>query len=209
MRSFRHWTLRYIYDRVQVAIYQRGHPDSPWLTAQAVDILRTLIKPTDVALEWGSGRSTLWFARRVAFLTSIESDRTWYEWVSGKLQELSLYNVNLILCEDETEHKGEDPQYIRVSDFIAPNSLDFVLVDGIYRDMCAVRALELVRPTGFIIIDNCNWFIPSSSRSPASLRPGQPPASKLWSNFQEAVRNWRYIWTSNGVTDTAIWFKPL
>jgi hypothetical protein len=46
------------------------HPDVPWLTRQAVEILEDWLKPGYVGLEWGSGRSTLWFARRVSHLTS-------------------------------------------------------------------------------------------------------------------------------------------
>jgi predicted O-methyltransferase YrrM len=209
MRRFRHWTPRYLYDRLALAIYQRRHPDAPWLTAQAIDILRTLIKHTDVALEYGSGRSTLWFARRIAFLTSVESNRIWYEWVSGKLQSLGLHNVNLIFCEECEGGNGEDSMYVHAVDFINPNSLDFVLVDGVYRDICAVKSLDLVKPGGFIIIDNCNWFLPCASRSPGSRRVDQGPVSELWAYFYEVVHNWRYIWTSNGITDTGVWFKPL
>lgn len=77
MRAFRHWTPRYARDRLADMAYQRTHPDAPWLTAHAVSILSTWLKPTDVGFEWGSGRSTVWFAQRVHRLCSVEHDASW------------------------------------------------------------------------------------------------------------------------------------
>jgi hypothetical protein len=38
-RTVGHWTRRYIRARVHKALYQRGHPDAPWLTPEAVRLL--------------------------------------------------------------------------------------------------------------------------------------------------------------------------
>ncbi|MCK5642361.1 MAG: hypothetical protein KAJ19_16255 [Gammaproteobacteria bacterium] len=61
---------RCLYALLRRQIWIRMHPDVPWLTRQAVEILEDWLKPGYVGLEWGSGRSTLWFARRVSHLTS-------------------------------------------------------------------------------------------------------------------------------------------
>lgn len=74
MRSYRHWTPRYLRDRFGVMLFQRRHPDAPGLSPEAVSLLSTLLEPTHAGLEWGSGRSTIWFARRVAELVSVEHD---------------------------------------------------------------------------------------------------------------------------------------
>jgi len=85
MRTIKHWTPRYVYDRLAVLIDERKNPDHPWLTADMVRILETWLKPTDVGLEFGSGRSTIWFANRLKKLTSVEHNKEWYRKVSDML----------------------------------------------------------------------------------------------------------------------------
>ena len=69
-----HRTPRYVYHRTRQLCYERAHPDEPWLTPAAIGLLATLLRPADTGAEFGSGRSTLWFAARVAALTSVEHD---------------------------------------------------------------------------------------------------------------------------------------
>lgn len=88
MRSFRHWTPRYIWNRLALMADERRHPDAPWLTRTMVEILETWLRPGDVGLEFGSGRSTIWFARRVGHLTSVEHHPGWYAKVKQNLHEL-------------------------------------------------------------------------------------------------------------------------
>jgi len=68
-----------MFHKVKVTLYEWSHSNYPWLTQQANLILSTLLKPTDMGLEWGSGRSTIWFTQRVKYLTSVEHDEAWYK----------------------------------------------------------------------------------------------------------------------------------
>ena len=86
MRSFRHWTPRYLWNRLALMADERRYPDSPWLTRAMVEILETWLRPGDVGLEFGSGRSTIWFARRIKYLTSVENNPGWYTKVKENLQ---------------------------------------------------------------------------------------------------------------------------
>lgn len=74
MRSVAHWTPRYILARVRQMIDHKMRPHDPWLTREAIGLLERLLRPKDKALEFGSGRSTLWIARHVGAVTSVESD---------------------------------------------------------------------------------------------------------------------------------------
>jgi len=69
MRSFQHWTPRYIWNRLALMAHERQHPDLPWLTRAMIENLDTWLRPDDVGLEFGSGRSTVWFAQKVGHLT--------------------------------------------------------------------------------------------------------------------------------------------
>jgi hypothetical protein len=208
-RSFRHWTPRYILDRLGVLIYERTHPENPWLTRQAVDFLEQWLRPTDHGFEWGSGRSTVWFARRVAGLISIEHDPAWYDRVRARMAALSLHNVDYRLVP--MRPASPDPRthpYVTTARSVSPDSLDFALVDGEFRDHCARVALRLIKPGGILVIDNVNWFLPHATRSPSSVGASGPPASPDWGSVAAALAEWRCYWTSSGVTDTAVFFKP-
>lgn len=190
-------------------VYERLHPDHPWLTKSANEILMRVLQPDFTGLEFGSGRSTLWLARRVGHLTSIEHDRAWHDKVSTMLNREHVNNVTYMLHEPACgEVEADTSHYVRVLDSISPNSLDFVLVDGIFRSACANGAIDKLRPAGFLIVDNINWYLPSDSHAPNSRTIRQGPASREWADFSDRVAGWRCDWTTSGVTDTAIFHKP-
>jgi predicted O-methyltransferase YrrM len=204
-RTVAHLTPRYVKNRLLVLLYERGHQEAPWLTADAISILSTLLRKTDDGLEYGSGRSTLWFAKRTRSLISIEDSPEWYARVTKSIQDQGINNVVYKFVRTE-RGLPDDPgrkTYVLADSEIAPGSFDYVLVDGYCRDECAMRAVEVLKPGGILIIDNANWFIPHPTHSPASATS----ADGLWREFLSTVENWRMIWTSNGVSDTAVWFK--
>ncbi len=202
-----HWTPRYIKHRLQWALYQRRNMDKPWLTPQANAALATLIQPEDRGIEWGSGRSTQWFAARLAHLISVENHSGWYESVKKTLAEKNLTNVDYRLLEVEDGKNEDVAPYVRVVDGIEDNSLGFALVDGMARGSCANAVIPKLKPGGLLVVDNINWFLDHPTFSPAS-RTGKGPRDGIWRRYAEQVSRWRMIWTSSGVTDTAIWFKP-
>ncbi|HMD90217.1 MAG TPA: class I SAM-dependent methyltransferase [Anaerolineaceae bacterium] len=210
MRNFGHWSPRYFWNRLNEKAYRRSHPQEPWLTPTADLMLETYLLKTDVGLEFGSGRSTLWFARHVAHLTSVEHNPVWFERISRQIKDAGLANVNYCLKPRQPDdgQEGLTSDYVKVSGDFADDSLDFVLVDGICRSACAMRALPKIRPGGLLVIDNANLYLPCKSHSPNSRTAQKGPSSDLWKEFLEIVKGWRMIWTSNGVADTAFYFRP-
>ena len=87
-RTFRHLTLSYIFDRLVEKSYRRSHPDTPWLAPAAIDFLAGYLQLRDDMLEFGSGRSTLWFASRVQHISSVEHNPDWYS--NNKRQNIGL-----------------------------------------------------------------------------------------------------------------------
>lgn len=118
-------------------------------------------------------------------------------------------HVDYHLCEDGSS-EGSDTSYVHIAEQMKPKSLDFCLIDGVARDHCALASLDKLKPGGILIIDNVNWYIPKAqpSFSPNSRSLQQGYASEVWQTVGDQLRNWRGIWTSNGVTDTAFWVKP-
>ena len=190
----RHWTPRYLIDRVREGRYRHNFPDLPWLTPASIDILTTWLRPTDVAVEFGSGKSTAWFANRVKTLTSVEHNPEWYGRVRPTVEPLG---VDYRLCTDAVS-------YIAVAQALAPASVDFVLVDGQHRAECVLAVIDAIRPGGLLVLDNANRYLPSpGTRSPYQLSHHALP----WEDVVQRLGAWRTIWTTNGITDTALFIK--
>jgi predicted O-methyltransferase YrrM len=205
-----HWTPRYVYHRVRLLSHDRRNSGDPWLTPEANRLLSSLLRPSDRGAEFGSGRSTLWFAERVAHLTSVEHDPHWYDIVSRQLSERKLANVDYRLePRDAPEEHGGRSGYARAALRFPDASVDFTLIDGAYRDHTASYMLAKLRPGGLLIIDNVNWYLPSASSSPNSRSHRAGPEGAVWSEVFAELTAWRSIWTTSGVTDTAIFFKPV
>ena len=204
MRLPAYWSARYLKDRARLCLHQLTHRCEPWLTQEATRLLGGWLEPDWVGLEWGAGRSTLWFAARTAHITSVEHDARWVGRVEGRAKARGLGNVTIL------HRAGDDYGYTGEVDRFEDGSLDFVLVDGLsdMRDRCALGAVPKIRPGGLLIVDDVHRYLPSDSRSPLALGPGQAPLTADWQRFAEQTRDWPVRWTSSGVTDTAIWRKP-
>jgi predicted O-methyltransferase YrrM len=203
---------RCLYALLRRQIWIRTHPDVPWLTRQAVEILEDRLKPTDVGLEWGSGRSTLWFAQRVAHLTSIEHNDHWYNRVKNLLSDKGIDNVDLLYAPLEAKDQSQ-PNYVRAAAETAEGGkagLDFVLIDGRLRDRCTELAMDLIKPGGMLIIDDAARYIRHSYCCPQSVMARSGPPSPLWSKIATQLQalDTEAIWTSDGVTTTVFYFIP-
>jgi len=220
MKKISHWNSTYIYNRFLLMRYERANPNVPWLTPQMNEVLDSLLQASDVGVEWGSGRSTLWFAKRVSHLISVEHDSTWVAQVkvmvknagaNDKVDYISSPVSDKFGKIDAQARYGElADEYVNVLKKCKDESLDFALVDGVERDRCALACIDKLRSGGIVIVDNVNWYLPRSSVSltpnSRSLKDGY--ASNEWEEFSEIVKGWRSVWTSSGVSDTALWVKP-
>ncbi|MQG08332.1 MAG: hypothetical protein FI694_06540 [SAR202 cluster bacterium] len=201
-RSFRHWTFRYVKNRVIQILHEKTHPNDPWLTRQSVHILADLLQDTDTGLEFGSGRSTIWFAQRTSRVISIEHDFKWYQSVGQKIQDLNLESkIDYRYCDNIADYVGQ-------IDSLEDNSIDYCLIDGKARDECTLKVLPKLKHEGILIIDNINLYLPNASRSPNSIRRFDNTNDSAWASVQIQIDSWEMVWTTNGVSDTALWIKP-
>ena len=175
--------------------WERRNPDKPWLTPGAVAFLESHLAPPMVGLEFGSGRSTPWFAARLGHLTSIEHHAGWAATVRTRLADLGRTNVDhrlIPLDHTETEPERESydplPEYVAAVAGFVDRSLEFIAVDGHYRTQCIRFALEKLKPGGLLLVDDAN------------LWPGDaPPVPADWPVVSR---------TSNGLKITAVWRRP-
>lgn len=205
--------LPYVTRRVTQIGFQRTYPDAPWLTASAVIMLGEFLRPSDVGMEWGSGRSTLWFGKRVKHLRSVEASPEWYARVQEWLHANSVTSVDHrnVPCElREVDEPAAHPYADAVND-IADESLDFALVDGHIRLTCMRAVLPKLKRGGLLILDNANRYVPNRftvDRHMTVHEPRDCPRSAGWKTLLSGLSGWRSIPTTDGIWDTRFWLKP-
>ena len=119
----------------------------PWITDGANDFLfqKVLNKEIMSVLEFGSGASTVWFAENIETLISIEHDEGWY----GKITDI--LNSKGLSIEDYVLFPRP---YSNVCSSYKDRLFDLVVVDGRDRVSCAKASYKLVRPGGYLMLDN-------------------------------------------------------
>ncbi|HEY9117835.1 MAG TPA: hypothetical protein VIN11_08415 [Roseivirga sp.] len=189
--------------------YQKSHPKEPWLCPDAIIALKKLLKDSAIGLEYGSGRSTTFFAPHFDKYISIEHHKDWFEKVKIEITELGLDHViyHHIPAEYDVPQQhlsSEEQAYISkesypiaddlFSDYtnfiltLPDNSLDFVLVDGRARRTCTLNATAKLVSGGLLVLDN-------SERD-------------RYNEVHSALKDWPSIETTTGLTNTTIWRKP-
>jgi hypothetical protein len=141
-----------------------GRAAIPWLGYRATRRIAGLVGPGTRVLEFGSGLSTVWFARRGAEVLSIETREEWAARVRALLAEIPGHRVRVVAAE---------PPYS--PELVAGETFDFVLVDGDGRDSAMATALAVVRAGGHVYLDNAD--VPEAShRAAREMAVGSGPA---------------------------------
>ena len=157
----------------------------PWFSYAAIDFLKGFLKPTMQVCEYGSGGSTLFFARRVRFVRSIEDNREWFERVSRTLKEKAVLNVELTVHPFDFKNPigFEKSDYLHALD---KGEWDVIVVDTSeewvqVRPICFAHAEKFVKPGGIIVVDDSWRYAGLREHSRAnrverfqSVGPGRP-----------------------------------
>lgn len=140
--------------------------DQPWIVYGAIDFIKSIIKSEMTVWEYGSGSSTLFYARRVSKVYSIENDKLWYEHILQTMNDQSISNVVYKLIPHDIEDEENVSEFISKStkktfrtyvqsiNDIPNESLDIVIIDGRARAACISYAMPKVCDGGYLIVDN-------------------------------------------------------
>jgi hypothetical protein len=129
---------------LRVGLHHR--PARPTISQTAARRLRRLLPREAWIAEFGSGLSTIWFARHFARVVAVEHEKGWAKLVQDRLAREKLANVDYLVADPA--------DYIGALDGYPDGSFDFMLVDGLDRDGCLTRALPKVKAGGYVYVDN-------------------------------------------------------
>jgi hypothetical protein len=158
----RHWAFSLTRAHDSIGISKL---DVPWWTYDAIDEVEAwLASRRDVrAFEWGSGASTIWLAKRVAEVHSVEHHAGFGRMIQAQLAGRP--NATLDIVEpDPTEApeigsakeghgKLDFSRYVRHIDVVG-GRFSLIVIDGRAREACLSVALPHLSDDGIIVFDN-------------------------------------------------------
>jgi precorrin-6B methylase 2 len=136
----------------------------PWFSYSAIDFLSKQLRAEMDVCEYGSGGSTLFFAKRTRSVYSIEDNEKWFALVSERVKQLALKNVALKLCPFDFKNPAgfEKSEYLNA---IPNRKFDVIVIDGSeewnqVRPICFEHAENFINPGGLIVVDD-SWRYPA------------------------------------------------
>jgi predicted O-methyltransferase YrrM len=145
----------------------------PWFSYAAIDFLDAHVRTHMTAFEYGSGGSTLFLAKRVKSVFTVEDNVTWFDLVKQRLHERAFSNVTMELHPFDARNPAgfEQSSYLRA---IPDEKFDVIIIDGSeewiqVRPTCFRYVEDKVAPGGIIVLDD-SWRYPALRRANKAKR---------------------------------------
>lgn len=168
------WIRKFVTSMLYFRGYRKIHPEDPFYTPGAIKRIKALIHNNMRIFEWGSGISSIWYARQVGKYTCIEHSKEWYDKMSQSFDKNEINNAEIIFCEERIlpddyvwekqwryyhilKHPPLNPQfrdYMAVIDQYPDSYFDCIVVDGRERIGCLIHAIPKLAEKGIIILDD-------------------------------------------------------
>jgi hypothetical protein len=130
----------------------------PWMHKDEISILASLLHQDDCVLEFGSGNSTLWLAKRVREVHAVEHDQEW----AARMTASAPHNVTLHWRRPAFPHHSGTPaqsgqfvDYLQVPSLLG-RTFDACLVDGRARIESAMSAANWLKTGAWLFFHD--WF---------------------------------------------------
>lgn len=127
----------------QQAVDASGEP-IPWVTYSFIDFIKTRLTKNLSIFEYGSGNSTLFYAKNVKRVVSVEHDEAWY----NKIVTAKASNADMIFTALE-----KDGEYAKKASLLG-EKFDVIIVDGRDRVNCCKHSINALSPNGVLVLDD-------------------------------------------------------
>lgn len=137
----------YVNSRINLCLKDENNDYIPWMNYPFIDFLKKRLKSDFKVFEYGSGASTIFFAKRTQKVISVEYDKKWY----NKIKDLLSNEVsNGIIHYQELN----DSYPLAIEKYMKDETCDVIIIDGRMRVKCAKVALKYLSDRGVLIIDD-------------------------------------------------------
>lgn len=126
----------------KVCVDRDGNP-IPWYTYPAIEYISQFDYSAKKVFEYGTGYSSMYWAKRALKVVSIEDKPEWFEKFS---QEFKASNWQMRYCD---EKEGYEDMI-----FADGEKYDVIIIDGKRRAECAACAVKALAKGGMIILDD-------------------------------------------------------
>lgn len=123
-------------------------PSQPWIGYDAIGFFSGFLGRDSRVLEFGSGMSTVWYARHAGRVCSVERLEPWYLKVRDILEDRHCSNVRY-------EYADTHDRYVHAMDD-EEDGFDLAMIDGAFRLDCLRNACGRLRPGGVLYLDNAD-----------------------------------------------------
>lgn len=138
------WTSGYVYSKTSNKPIDYLKNPIPWFNYATIDFINDRINETLDVFEFGSGYSTLYFAKKVNSITSVEYDLGWFSNITNQTKKLN--NVNIIYNKLDDSY----PQSIEK----LQKKYDLIIVDGRMRVESFKISINCLKVGGILILDD-------------------------------------------------------
>jgi len=127
----------------------------PWVTYSFIDFIKTRLNNNLSIFEYGSGNSTLFYAKNVKKVVSVEHDKAWYD----RIVKEKASNAEMIFTA--LERGGE---YSKKATLLG-EKFDIIIVDGRDRVNCCMNSINALTESGVLILDDSEREVYQKART--------------------------------------------
>jgi len=120
----------------------------PLWTDSSIEMIEGLLFKDMHVFEWGSGTSTIWLAKRVNRIITLEHSQEWYDKVAKWVKEYELQDKVTQIMRDITSGDYMTPIITAPDEYF-----DMIVIDGAFRRVEAFeRSIPKCKRNGVIIL---------------------------------------------------------
>ena len=150
----------------------------PWWTFESINEIKLYLNKQKNVFEWGSGGSSIFLAKLVNSIISVENNPKWTEQVKSNLKEKKLTNASIL----QREINLESPDKFKHSPYAKSlsSTFDIIVIDGedefgaestwSAREICFEISQHFISKKGGIIIVDDSWRYPEILKINKSLK---------------------------------------
>lgn len=116
----------------------------PWMNYNAISFFKQKLNNSIDMFEFGSGYSSLFFAKHVNTITSLEYDNNWFNYIKSILP----INADLYYCKLD-----EKLEYCKFTAKLN-KKYNLILIDGADRVKCIINSIQSLTSNGVVVLDD-------------------------------------------------------